>query len=133
MDKVVYIKAYFCPIGKEVNIKVSTGEKKKGLFGGEKDIKKNVKEWKQTGWSDTEIDGERLSEDLKNSIELLNNEGYLVKTVTPVISGAYNYRAQEVSSSARVFGDTEAVRGGASFGYGYSYTDSLIVIATKNA
>jgi len=43
------------------------------------------------------------------------------------------FYAQHVWRSVRLTGNTEAVKGGASFGYGYgySYTDSLIVIAEK--
>lgn len=43
------------------------------------------------------------------------------------------FYAQHVWRSVRLTGNTEAVKGGASFGYGYgySYTDSVIVIAEK--
>jgi len=135
LDKVVYVKAYFLPIGKEVTVKVPTGETKKGLLGGQKQVMRKEKQWKQIGWSDCEIDSERLANDLQKAIESLNQEGYLVKSITPVISGAYNYqyKAEGITSSPRILGDTEAVRGGASYGYGYgySYTDSLIIHATK--
>ena len=136
MDKVVYVKAYFRPIGKEVTVEVPTGETKKGLFGGEKHITRKEKQWKSTGWSDCEIDGERLSEDLQRTIDALNKEGYSIKSITSILSGAYNYRyeVEDITSSPRIFRDTEAVKGGASYGYGYgySYTESLIVHATKN-
>jgi len=45
LNKVIYVQAFFKPIGKEVTKKVPTGEKKKGLFGGEKEVFKKVKEW----------------------------------------------------------------------------------------
>jgi len=133
MEKVVYIKAYFLPLLKEVSVKVSTGETKKGFFGEEKEIKRTEKQFKRTGWSDTKVDGKRLAEDLESSIKNLNSEGYFVKAITPIISGTYNYKSQGISSSTRVLRETEAVRGGASYGYGYSYTDSLIIVASKNA
>ena len=136
MDKVVYVKAYFRPIGKEVTVEVPTGETKKGLFGGEKQITRKEKQWKSTGWSDCDIDGERLTEDLQRTIDALNKEGYSIKSITSILSGAYNYRyeVEDITSSPRIFRDTEAVKGGASYGYGYgySYTESLIVHATKN-
>ncbi|MDA8181625.1 MULTISPECIES: reverse transcriptase domain-containing protein [Acidithiobacillus] len=45
----VYVNSYFKPVGKEVSVKVPTGEKKKGFFSGEKDITKTEKRWEQTG------------------------------------------------------------------------------------
>lgn len=136
MDKVVYVKAYFRPVGKEVTVKVPTGETKKGLFGGEKQVTRKEKQWKNTGWSDCEIDGEKLAEDLQKTIEALNQEGYSIKSIISVLSGAYNYqyKAEGITSSPRILSDTEAVKGGASYGYGYgySYTESLIVLAAKN-
>jgi len=133
MDRVIYIKAYFCAIGKEVVTKVLTGEVEKGMFGGKKEVKKKIKKWKQTGWSKTEIDGKRLSSDLGKSIKELNENGYFVKTITPIISGAYNFNSEGIKSSKRLLSETEAVKGGASYGYGYSYTDSLIIVANKSA
>jgi hypothetical protein len=135
MDRIVHVKAYFRPIGKEVTVKVETGETKKGIFGGEKQIKRKEKQWEQTGWSDCEIDSERLARDLQKIVSSLNQDGYSIKFITPVISGAYNYqfKAGKITSSPRIFSETEAVKGGASYGYGYgySYTDSLLVHATK--
>ncbi|EMV9345812.1 hypothetical protein AADU82_004566 [Vibrio alginolyticus] len=43
MEKVVLVKSYFMPVGKEVTVKVPTGEKKSGLFGGEKDVYRKEK------------------------------------------------------------------------------------------
>ena len=88
------------------------------------------------GYSDSEVDGERLAADLQKAMDELSAQGYLVTQVTSVISGGYDYvyQSQGVTSSPRILSDTEAVSGGASFGYGYgfSYTDSLIVVATRN-
>ncbi|MFT2112707.1 hypothetical protein [Marinomonas sp. 2405UD68-3] len=137
MNKVIYVKAYFAPVGKNVKIKVPTGETKKGLFGGEKEVTRKETRWEQTGFSDKKIDSERLAEDLQIAVSKLNDQGYTITQVTPVISGEYDYKyqAQGVTSSPRILSDGEAVSGGASFGYGYgySYTDSLIIVAEKNA
>ena len=137
MEKVVLVKSYFVPVGKEVIVKVPTGEKKTGLFGGEKDVYRKEKKWEQTGYSDCVVDSKRLAADLQKAIENLNREGFSVKLITPIISGDYKYKyqAQGISSSKRISGGTESVSGGASYGYGYgySYTDSLLVIAEKNA
>ncbi|WP_078118608.1 hypothetical protein [Thiosocius teredinicola] len=137
MEKIIYVKAYFLPVGKEVTVKVPTGETKKGLFGGDKEVTRKEKRWQQTGWSDCEIDGERLANDLQKAVSSLNHDGYAVKSITPLTSGAYHYQyqAEGIRSSPRILGSTEAVEGGAGFGYGYgySYTDSLLVHAAKNA
>lgn len=137
MEKVVLVKSYFAPVGKEVMVKVPTGEKKAGFFGGEKDVYRKEKKWEQTGYSDCIVDSERLAADLQKVIENLNRDGFSVKMITPVISGdySYKYQAQGISSSKRILSETESVTGGASYGYGYgySYTDSLLVIAEKNA
>lgn len=137
VEKIVYVKAYFLPVGKEVTVKVPTGETKKGIFGGDKEVTRKEKRWQQTGWSDCEIDGERLSTDLQHVVRSLNQDGYTVNSIVPITSGAYNYQyqAQGIRNSPRILGNTEAVEGGASFGYGYgySYTNSLLVHATRNA
>ena len=136
MQKVILVKSYFAPIGEEVTVKVPTGETKKGLFGGEKEVYCKEKKWKQTGYSDCMIDSERLAKDLERAIDSLNKDSFKVISITPITSGdyAYKYQSQGISSSKRILSETESVSGGASFGYGYgySYTDSLIILAEKN-
>lgn len=136
MQKVVLIKSYFRPIGKEVTKKIPTGETKKGLFGGDKKVYRKEKQFEKTGYSDCLIDSERLANDLEMTIDTLNRDGFIVKSITPVTSGnySYEYQSQGISSSKRILSETESVSGGASYGYGYgySYTDSLIVLAEKN-
>ncbi len=135
MEKVIYVKARFRPITEEVTVKVPTGEKKKGFFG-EKDVTRKEKQTRIKGYSDSEIDGELLADELQEAIHTLNNEGYTVSSVTPISSGAYNYRfsSKGITSSPRIISNNEAVSGGGSFGYGYgySYTESLIVLGTKD-
>jgi hypothetical protein len=135
MNKVIYVKAFFKPVGKNVKVQVPTGEKKKGFLGREKDVMVEEVKWEKTGWSDCEIDGKRLTEDMANAISNLNSEGYELVSVSPVISGNYFYKfnAQGITSSKRVLSDTEKVSGGASygFGYGYSYTEGITIIAKK--
>jgi len=126
LNKVVYVKAKFKPVGKEVTIKVPTGETKKGLFGGEKEVTVKKQEWQQTGWSDREIDGELLSEDINLAVEKLNKNGYEVVAIQPITSGAYNYTWGNYGTAGN---------GGAptcySYGYGYSYTEGVTIIAKK--
>lgn len=120
MNKVIFVRSYFKPIGKEVTKSVPTGEKKTGLFGGEKDVTKKVTEWEQTGYSDTEIDGERLSKDLANAVEELNNNGYEIVSVTETTSGRYHWATGPQGNI-----------GGWGYGYGYSITEGLVVVAKK--
>jgi hypothetical protein len=65
-----------------------------------------------------EIDGEQLTWDLQKAIAQLNNDGYEIVSVTPVISGYGTYKAE-----------TGAF--GYSYGYGYSYTEGVIIVARK--
>jgi hypothetical protein len=132
MNKLVLVKRYFAAVGREITIEVPTGETKKGLFGGEKEVTRKEKQWEQTGFSDCKIDNERLATDLEKVINSLNKDGYKIQSVTPIMSGEYDYQAEGISSSVRIMRETESVSGGASYGYGYSYTDSLIVIAERN-
>lgn len=125
MNKVVYVEAYFKPIGKEVTIKVPTGETKKGFFGGEKDVTRKQKSWEQTSWSDREINGHRLANDIAAATEELNSQGYEVVAIESVTSGAYDYK-YEVK-----FGGMNHGGGGYGYGYGYSYTEGVTLIAKK--
>ncbi|NCN89496.1 MAG: hypothetical protein GW936_08695 [Gallionella sp.] len=123
MNKVVYVRAFFIPIGKNVTVKVPTGEKTKGFFGGEKEVTETVERWEQTGWSKSEIDGDRLAKDIEKAIENLNSEGYEVVCMSEVISGQYNYDSYTGSSPGYAYG----------YGYGYSYTEGVTIIAKKSA
>ena len=119
MNKVVFVKAYFVPVGENKVVKVPTGEKKKGFLGGESDVTKDERKWVQTGFSDCMIDSGRLTKDLEEAVIKLNKEGYEVVSVTQVISGDYSWKTQAMA------------QGGAGYGYGFSYTDGLMVVARK--
>jgi len=125
MNKVLYVSSSFKPIGKEVTKKIPTGEKKKGFFGGEKDVTRKVKEWEQTGYSDRWIDGEKLASDIAQAIAQLNEEGYEVVAVTPVTSGEYDYKYEAKSFNQGGWGY--------GYGYGYSYTEGVTIIGRKIA
>ena len=116
MNKVVFINAYFVPVGEEKEIVVDTGEKKSGFLGTETSITRKEKKWTQTGFSKSIIDTKRLTEDLNVTVENLNKEGYEVVTVTNVISGEFDY---------------DNYSGTRTYGYGYSYTDGLMVVGRK--
>lgn len=126
MQKVIYVRASFKPLGKNVTKNVPTGEKKKGFFGGEKDVIKQVTEWEQTGYSDCEIDGALLAEQIGEAISSLNSEGYKVVQIIPVTSGRYDwaYKVNSFKSS----GEGGYAYG---YGYGYSYTEGVTIVAER--
>ena len=115
-----FIQAKFKPLGKEVTIKVPTGEYTSGLLGGKKEVTRKEKKWEQTGWSDEEIDGWQLQEDIQVEIEKLNSDGYEVISITPITSANYNW---EKGPQGNI--------GGFGYGYGYSYTEGMIIVAKK--
>lgn len=125
INKVVFVEAKFKPVGKIKTVSIPTGEKKKGFFGGEKEVMTKEKRWEQTGWSDCEIDGGQLSEDLQRAISNLNDEGYEVVSVSPVVSAKYDYRWEQQKGASSWGGS------GYGYGYGYSYTEGLTVVAKK--
>ena len=137
MDKVVYVAAYFAPIGKEVTVKVPTGETKKGLFGGEKQVTVKEKQWQQTGWSDSQIDGARLAKDIAAAVDELNANGYRVSSITPITSGNYDFKYQYKEGSGGG-GSSSYINGisgafGYGYGYGYSYTTGVVIVANNQA
>ena len=124
MQKTIFIKAEFKPEYKSVKVKVPTGETKKSLLGRDKPVTKKEYKDEPTGNLDLgQIDGEQIADKLQVEIEKLNSEGFTVQSITPITSGTYEYKfkAQGVSSSKRMFSETESVSGGASYGYGYGY------------
>lgn len=131
MIKTIFIPAYFKPLVQNVAENVPTGETKRNWLGSEKPITKRVISEKIVGWSDSEIDGARLSTDINTELEKWASENTRVISITPITSGHYNYQynAQGISSSKRVFSETEKVSGGGSygFGYGYSYTEGVLI------
>lgn len=127
MIKTIFIRAYFKPIIKDVIENVPTGETKKNWLGSEKQITKKVASQKIVGWSDSEIDGEKLSANINKEMERLNSENIRIISITPITSGRYNY--QYSSQGISILSETEKVSGGGSygFGYGYSYTEGVLI------
>ena len=107
MDKVVYIKAPFAPVGKTKTVKVPVGEK--NFWKGQET--RDEERFEQTGWSDSRIDGEELSRKIQQAITELNATGFEVISVTNITSGVYNSSMY--------------------YSFGYSYTVGVIVIARK--
>ena len=133
-NKVVLVKAHFAMEYEEVSRRVPSGRYEKGLFS-QKPIMKTVTEQVEKGISKSKIDSKRLASDLQDAINDLNVQGYKIRQILPVISGDYNYlySNEGISSSYSMFTGNEEISGGASFGlgYGYSFTDSLIIVAEK--
>jgi hypothetical protein len=127
VDKVTYVKAHFKPVGKNKTVKVSTGEKKKGIFGGEKDVTRKETQWVETGISDCEIDGERLSVDIQEAVESLNSEGYEISNILQVTSGKYKYNTEK----AKEYTNSWGWGWGWGYGYGYSFTEGVTIISRK--
>lgn len=131
MLKTIFVPAYFKPILQNVTEDVPTGESKKNWLGSEKQITKKIVSEKIVGWSDSEIDGERLSDDINKEIEKWASKNIRIISILPITSGSYNYQysSQGISSSPRIFSETEKVSGGGSYGYGYgfSYTEGVLI------
>lgn len=126
MNKILYVPAPFKPVGKNITKKVPTGEKKKGFFGGEKDVTEKVTEWEQLGWSDSEIDGERLAQEISEAVTQLNAEGYKVASITPITSGKYDYNWEVKPFPGKGEGGYAYA-----YGYGYSYTEGVTIVGEK--
>lgn len=130
MNKIVYVKANFRPVGENIEIEVPTGRFQKDFFGKKKEIKTKATEWRQTGWSDSQIDGELLSDHITEAVTTLNEDGYEVQSILPIISGAYAFKYDYRSShnSGDVF---EGGGWGYGYGYGYSFTEGVTIVARK--
>ncbi|MFC4163889.1 hypothetical protein ACFOWU_09500 [Epilithonimonas zeae] len=109
MIKTIFIPAHFKPIIQNVADNVPTGETKKNWLGQEKQITRRIVSPKIVGWSDSEVDGKRLSKDITDELEKLSSQNVRVISIVPVSSGRYNYQysSEGISSSRRVFSETE--------------------------
>jgi hypothetical protein len=108
MNRTVYIPALFKEIREPHTFQVPSG--KRGFLGHGRT--RAEEQWVSEGYSDSEIDGERLQQDVQQAVDGLNEEGYDVVSLTPVESGAYNWSPEGYS-------------------YGYSYTEGVIILARK--
>jgi pantoate kinase len=109
MNKVVYVPAHKAPLFKTVVKKEFTGETKTDIFGREIKLTRGVSKKVLSGYSDSKIDGQGLSEDIQKAVDTLNKDGYEVICISEVTS-AY---------------------GNSAYGYGYSYTEGVNIIAKK--
>ena len=110
-QKRVLVKSYF--------VKIKT-DKREQMW----QAKPNDSEWQ---YSNCKIDSERLNNDLQLAIESLNTQGYKVVQITPITSGDYNF--SDHLSDPHLLGSGVTTEGG--YGYGFSYTDSLVILAEQ--
>lgn len=129
---VKFISAPFKPVGRYIVKSVKTGKTKRTLLGGTKEETRQEKVWEQTGYSDCEIDGHAFAEILNAEIAALEADGAHIVEFIPLQSGQYDYKADGIKSrrSYSLWDNqaTEKVTGGASFGYGYSYTIGVLIV-----
>jgi len=113
-NKVVYVKTHFKPIySKPGMLRSLLGKSQTGS------LIHPPKQLEQKGWSDCEVDGERLAKDISNIVEQLNKDGYEVLSISNIVSGAHqsDYSTSDNSSYG--------------LGYGYSFTEGVMVLAKK--
>lgn len=131
MIKTIFIPAQFKPITKQSLVKTPTGERKRNWLGIEKDVYETKLTDTIIRYSDCEIDGNKLTEDVNTELEKWGEKLIRIISLTPISSGRYNYsyNNSKIESSTRVFGNTEKVFGGGSygFGYGFSYTEGIMI------
>jgi hypothetical protein len=122
-NKVIHVKAFFKKTESEGNHSVYKNLDKSAQFDDPWTNKKiTVAELPKTiQHSDCEVDSERLARDLDLALTELSNTGFVLKEIIPITSGKYHF---EVYSS---FLGKDAHP----YGYGYSYTDSVIVVGQK--
>lgn len=115
MNKVVFIKAHGRPIGTYKRIEAPTNSTRRNLLGLRRPIKRTVERWVHKGYSESEIDADRLVRDMQTAIEALNQDGFEVTSVTPVISGRAVAGKRPAAKKAQ--------------DHGFSYTEGMIIIA----
>jgi len=110
-QKSILIKSYFA--------KIET-DKREEMWAA----KPKTSEWE---YSNCKVDSERLNNDLQQAIESLNQQGYRVMQITSITSGDYHF-SDHVSDN-HLLGSGVTTEGG--YGYGFSYTDSLVILAEQ--
>ncbi|WP_299808516.1 hypothetical protein [uncultured Shewanella sp.] len=110
-QKIVLVKSYFAKIETDKREEMWAAKPKTSEFE----------------YSTCKIDNQRLNTDLQLAIESLNNDGYKVVQITPVLSGDFAF--EDHFSDPHLLGNGVTTSGG--YGYGFSYTDSLIILAEQ--
>ncbi len=149
--RVIFINSPFYHLGKCVTKRVQIGEREvvktrsTGFFKTEEYVEKEpVYEERQEvvdsgSVSDCRIDGNALATNLKQTIDTLAGEGFEVMSVIPITSGNWNYKThvgqiwKDVGPAltGHVGHGVEPFAWG--YGYGYSFTEGLIVTAVRKS
>ncbi|GIU33526.1 hypothetical protein L2719_07970 [Shewanella schlegeliana] len=108
-QKIVLVKSYFAKIKTDMREEMWAAKPKTSDFE----------------YSTCKIDSDRLNADLQQALETLNQDGYKVVQITPVTSGDFAFK--DHFSDPHLLGNGVTTEGG--YGYGFSYTDSLIILA----
>lgn len=132
MNKTIVVKAHFIAYEMEEDFEIydeGVGDKIKNFFlkiAVNRQINSGVKSNKepQKYISDKTIDIVRLNEDINQEITNLNNSGYEVISITPITSGEYKYDYEAPTVNAQF-------RPSYGWGYGFSYTNGVIITAKK--
>lgn len=92
MMKTIWVKAYFQRKGRWEEYEEATGEMKRGFLGGVKPVMSVKRRWVEIDeYSDTQIDGARLSRDTQSVLDQLESQEFDVMAITPVTSGHYGW------------------------------------------
>lgn len=125
--KVLFVPACFGAMRETRKVHVPTGEKKRllgmKLFEYDQTVQKTVEvEGKR---SDCVIDGAALARDLEAQLDALEAEGFEVRQVIGVSSGAHHHEIKEHA------GTKQGSPWGYGYGYGFSYTEGVLVVGSK--
>jgi len=123
MIKSIFIRAKFLPEYEHKTVEEPTGETRRGFFGGEKPVTRKVKKLVMTGQSNCRIDGATLAADIEVAARKLLEDGFEIMAITPVLSGAYDYKTNHETSEWFHYA------WGWGYGYGYSYTEGVVITA----
>ena len=111
-NKVVFVKAHFRPLyGKPGILKAVFGSNQVGSST------ETPSGFEKKGQSDCEIDGERLAEDVSNALHDLEKEGFEIKNISNINSGAHNHESD-------YSGTTNTA---SAWGHGYTFTEGVLL------
>lgn len=110
-QKSILVKSYFA--------KIETDQRQQMW-----EAKPKTTEWE---YSSCKVDSQRLNNDLQQAIESLNAQGFRVVQITPITSGDFHF--SDHLSDPHLLGNGVTTEGG--YGYGFSYTDSLVILAEQ--
>lgn len=115
-NKVVFVKAYPRPIYRKPGmLKAVFGD---NLVGTSTHIPPG---YEKKGFSDSEIDGERLALDVSNTLDTLEKDGFEIHCVSSINSGAHNHDSSYSSSTNTSSG----------WGYGFTFTEGVLIVAKR--